>query len=250
MALFQHLLLTIFCSSLVANQKSDFEVQVTHIVGDSFVSTSRNEGEKPIPLVLGDKFKRTSPFAILVAKGSYAEMTLQTEAILRIGQKSVIEFRNPNYLRIFNGSALLLLSKQQSLNLETNGTKIQLTGRGTLMFESPKGKNLKIIMLEGKALLSSAKAKQSLQAGELVLVQAGNPDSGQTINVDLPLLLATSRLINNFSAPLPSQSKLISAAKVQAVRLKKRYEALIGNTNDQNQLRLWALRKEERPLKE
>ena len=45
-------------------------------------------------------------------------------------------------------------------------------------------------MLEGKALLSSAKAKQSLQAGELVLVQAGNPDSGQTINVDLPLLLA------------------------------------------------------------
>ncbi|MAK28720.1 MAG: hypothetical protein CMI22_10235 [Opitutae bacterium] len=235
---------------MVANQKSDFEVQVTHIVGDSFVSTSRNEGEKPIPLVLGDKFKRTSPFAILVAKGSYAEMTLQTEAILRIGQQSVIEFRNPNYLRIFNGSALLLLSKQQSLNLETNGTKIQLTGRGTLMFESPKGKNLKIIMLEGKALLSSAKAKQSLQAGELVLVQAGNPDSGQTINVDLPLLLATSRLINNFSAPLPSQSKLISAAKVQAVRLKKRYEALIGNTNDQNQLRLWALRKEERQLKE
>ncbi|MED5280735.1 MAG: hypothetical protein VYA10_04560 [Verrucomicrobiota bacterium] len=234
----------------MANQKSDFEVQVTHIVGDSFVSTSRNEGEKPIPLVLGDKFKRTSPFAILVAKGSYAEMTLQTEAILRIGQQSVIEFRNPNYLRIFNGSALLLLSKQQSLNLETNGIKIQLTGRGTLMFESPKGKNLKIIMLEGKALLSSAKAKQSLQAGELVLVQAGNPDSGQTINVDLPLLLATSRLINNFSAPLPSQSKLISAAKVQAVRLKKRYEALIGNTNDQNQLRLWALRKEERPLKE
>ena len=250
MALFRHLLLTIFCSTLVANQKSDFEVQVTHIVGDSFVSTSRNEGEKPIPLVLGDKFKRTSPFAILVAKGSYAEMTLQTEAILRIGQQSVIEFRNPNHLRIFNGSALLLLSKQQSLNLETNGTKIQLTGRGTLMFESPKGKNLKIIMLEGKALLSSAKAKQSLQAGELVLVQAGNPDSGQTINVDLPLLLATSRLINNFSAPLPSQSKLISAAKVQAVRLKKRYEALIGNTNDQNQLRLWALRKEERPLKE
>ncbi|MEC8791619.1 MAG: hypothetical protein VXX29_10345 [Verrucomicrobiota bacterium] len=234
----------------MANQKSDFEVQVTHIVGDSFVSTSRNEGEKPIPLVLGDKFKRTSPFAILVAKGSYAEMTLQTEAILRIGQQSVIEFRNPNYLRIFNGSALLLLSKQQSLNLETNGIKIQLTGRGTLMFESPKGKNLKIIMLEGKALLSSAKAKQSLQAGELVLVQAGNPDSGQTINVDLPLLLATSRLINNFSAPLPSQSKLISAAKVQAVRLKKRYEALIGNTNDQNQLRLWALRKEERQLKE
>ena len=97
MALFRHLLLTIFCSTLVANQKSDFEVQVTHIVGDSFVSASGNEGEKPIPLVPGDKFKRTSPFAILVAKGSYAEMTLQTEAILRIGQQSVIEFRNPNY---------------------------------------------------------------------------------------------------------------------------------------------------------
>ena len=107
MALFRHLLLAIFCSTLDANQKSDFEVQVTHILGDSFVSTSRNEREKPVPLVLGDKFKRTSPFAILVAKGSYAEMTLQTESMLRIGQQSVIEFRNPNHFRIFNGSALL-----------------------------------------------------------------------------------------------------------------------------------------------
>ena len=88
MALFRHLLLTIFCSTLVANQKSDFEVQVTHIVGDSFVSASGNEGEKPIPLVLGDKFKRTSPFAILVAKGSYAEMTLQPKPFLGLASKA------------------------------------------------------------------------------------------------------------------------------------------------------------------
>ena len=113
-------------------------------------------------------------------------MTLQTEAILRIGQQSVIEFRNPNHLRIFNGSALLLLSKQQSLNLETNGTKIQLTGRGTFMFESPKGKNLKIIMLEGKALLSSAKAKLSLQAGELVLVQQETPTQDKRLKSTYP----------------------------------------------------------------
>ena len=150
MALFRHLLLTIFCSTLVANQKSDFEVQVTHIVGDSFVSASGNEGEKPIPLALGDKFKRTSPFAILVAKGSYAEMTLQTESMLRIGQQSVIELRNPNHLKIFNGSALLLLSKQQSFKCRNKWNKYSTFRSGYLYAESPQGRNLKIIMLKDK----------------------------------------------------------------------------------------------------
>ena len=250
MALCWHLLSIAFCSAVVAKPKHGFEFQVTQVFGKSFISSSKAEFEKPVQLTLGDKLKRTSPFAVLVAKGSYAEMTFPTESIIRIGQQSVIEFQKLNHLRIFNGSSLLLLSKQQILNVETNGTKIQLSGRGTLMLESPQGKNLKIIMLEGQALLTSAEAKENLQAGQLVLLQAGNPDFGQTINVDLPLLLATSRLINNFSSPLPSQSKLISAAKVQAVRLKRRYEALIGNTNDQNQLRLWALRKEKEQLEE
>ena len=245
MALYWHFLFVAFCSAVVAKPKHGFEFQVTHVFGDSFLSSSKTELEKPLELRLGDKLKRTSPFAILVAKDSYAEITFPTESIIRIGQQSVIEFRNLNHIRIFNGSSLFSLSKPQSLNLETNGTNIQLSGRGTFMLESPQGRNLKIIMLEGQVLLTSAQAKQNLQAGQLVLVQAGTPDFGQTINIDLPLLLSTSRLVNNFSSALPSQSKLISAAKVQAVRLKKRYEALIGNTNDQNQLRLWALRKDK-----
>ena len=245
MALYWHFLFVAFCSAVVAKPKHGFEFQVTHVFGDSFLSSSKTELEKPLQLRLGEKFKRASPFAILVAKDSYAEMTFPTELIIRIGQQSVIEFRNLNHFRIFNGSSLFSLPKPQSLNLETNGTNIQLSGRGTFMLESPQGRNLKIIMLEGQALLTSAQAKQNLNAGQLVLVQTGTPDFGQTINVDLPLLLSTSRLVNNFSSALPSQSKLISAATVQAVRLKKRYEALIGNTNDQNQLRLWALRKDK-----
>ena len=245
MALYWHFLLVALCCALVANSKQGFEYQVTQVFGDSFLSSSKTDLEKPLQLRLGDKLKRTYPFAVLVAKDSYAEMTFPTESIIRIGQQSVIEFRNLNHFRVFNGSSLFYLSKPQSLNLETNGTNIQLFGRGTFMLESPQGRNLKIIMLEGQALLTSGQAKQNLQAGQLVVVQAGTPDFGQTINVDLPLLLSTSRLVNNFSSALPSQSKLISAAKVQAVRLKKRYEALIGNTNDQNQLRLWALRKDK-----
>ena len=35
----------------------------------------------------------------------------------------------------------------------------------------------------------------------------------------------------------------MSAAKVQIVRLKKRYQALVGGTNEQSELRMWAIRK-------
>ena len=50
-------------------------------------------------------------------------------------------------------------------------------------------------------------------------------------------------LINNYETILYSKPRLVSAAKVQIVRLKKRYQALVGGTNEQSELRMWAIRK-------
>ena len=61
------------------------------------------------------------------------------------------------------------------------------------------------------------------------------------IQIELPLLLGTSRLIKEFSTPLPSKSRIISAAQVQALRLKKRYEAFVGDVSEDKKLQLWAL---------
>ena len=48
---------------------------------------------------------------------------------------------------------------------------------------------------------------------------------------------------NNYETILYSKPRLVSAAKVQIVRLKKRYQALVGGTNEQSELRMWAIRK-------
>jgi hypothetical protein len=64
----------------------------------------------------------------------------------------------------------------------------------------------------------------------------------QKIQIDLPLLIKTCRLLNNFQSELPSKSRIISAAQVQALRLKKRYEAVVGGVKD-NKLQIWAIKK-------
>ena len=41
---------------------------------------------------------------------------------------------------------------------------------------------------------------------------------------------------------LYSKARLASGAKVQLVRLKKRYQALVGGTNEKSELHMWAIR--------
>ena len=104
--------------------------------------------------------------------------------------------------------------------------------QGTWMVETTEKLGLKIILLEGTLQVLGEKEPLTLSAGELVLVSDKNDQISQTIKIDLPLMLNTCRLINNFETKLPSLSRLISAAQVQSIRLKKRYEAVVGGVKE------------------
>ena len=233
------------CLNGVAN--FTFSLEVSHVQGSSFQSFSQNDNPKPVPLIEGALLTHKQPFAVLVAKDSYLALDSPDKSKIRIGQQSIIEFYQMDRVSILKGSILVAFPKTKTIILETKGTNTELTGLGTFMFESPKGSDLKIIMLEGKAMLRCGDSKLNIKPGELVLAQSNKREFSQVIKVDLPLLITTSRLINNYPTPLPTQSKLISAAKVQAIRLKKKYQALIGNTNEKNQLKLWAIKKAKKP---
>ena len=60
----------------------------------------------------------------------------------------------------------------------------------------------------------------------------------KNIKIELPLLLSSCRLLNNFPTPLRSKSRLISAAQVQSIRMKKKYEAFVGQVSPKNKVRL------------
>jgi len=100
---------------------------------------------------------------------------------------------------------------------------------------------LKVILLEGKISINNSKKSQVLESGDLVLIDVKSSQPSKPIQIELPLLLGTSRLIKEFSNPLPSKSRMISAAQVQALRLKKRYEAFVGDVSEDKKLQLWAL---------
>ena len=118
------------------------------------------------------------------------------------------------------------------------------------MMENAKKDNFKFILLEGFVQLSMNEKNRTLQAGNLILTRVQENTFSKILTVELPLLISSSKLINIFSKPVQTENKLISAAKVQSIRLKKRYQALIGDLNEQNELRMWALKKSTPPSKE
>ena len=78
-------------------------------------------------------------------------------------------------------------------------------------------------------------------SGDLVLISSSNPKGTNPIKIDLPLLLSTSRLINSFPARLKSNSRLFSAAQVQTLRVKRKYDALVGEVSKEKKLQLWTV---------
>ena len=168
---------------------------------------------------------------------------------MRIGQASVLEFPKANEFNLINGALLLASKKETSIRISTKTGSVNLTFDGSLMMENAKKDNLKFILLEGFVQLSMNEKNRTLQAGNLILTHVQENTFSKILTIELPLLISSSKLINNFSKPVQRENKLISAAKVQSLRLKKRYQALIGDLNEQNELRMWALKKSTNPSK-
>ena len=161
----------------------------------------------------------------------------------RLGKSSAVELRSPYHLYYFQGSTLISHRDYVKWRLETKSTVIEIYSEGTWLVETTEQHGFKIILLEGDLQFLTNQEKVKLRPGELILVSEQKNQISQRLKIDLPLLLSTSRLINNFDTKLPSQSRLISAAQVQSIRLKKKYEAVIGGVK-KNKLQIWALKKD------
>ena len=108
------------------------------------------------------------------------------------------------------------------MRISTKTGSVDLTFDGTLMMENAKKDNFKFILLEGFVQLSMNEKNRTLQAGNLILTRVQENTFSKILTIELPLLISSSKLINNFSKPVQTENKLISAAKVQSIRLKKK----------------------------
>ena len=219
------------------------QLSPSFLSGDCFTQSLDKNRSAPQQLKREKPFTDRIPYVLGTAKHSFMEMGMvlkQNPGVLRMGQDTALEFRKAHSYFLHRGS--LLFSHREAIVwkffIEEN--LIEVKAMGTWMMERLSS-GLKIILLEGELSSGEGAASRMLSSGEMTIINSKISTGTQPIAIDLPLLLGTSRLVNAFPHPLPSSSRLFSAAQVQALRLKRRYNAFIGDVTKDSKLQLWTL---------
>jgi hypothetical protein len=75
--------------------------------------------------------------------------------------------------------------------------------------------------------------------GRMLLVLGPKSYYGDAYDIDLMLLLKSSRLINSFPQPLLTFDQIGLAIYTQELKLKGKYNALIGDAPTKDNLQMW-----------
>ena len=75
--------------------------------------------------------------------------------------------------------------------------------------------------------------------GQMLLVMGNPTEYGNAFDLDLILLLRSSRLVNSFPVPLPTFDQIGLAIYMQQLKLKGKYDALIGDATSNENLQMW-----------
>lgn len=233
------------CSFLFSLSLSALEENwmVKFVEGNAYLQPKLINIDQTKKLQNGFKFTEPLPYAIVASKDAYLELELKApfSKTLRLGQSTAIELRRQNEFFFFQGSALFSHRKQINFMLATESCQTVVVGNGTWLVEKTAHEGFKIVVLEGELKVGNEKVDGILKAGDLAIISTKEGKVSQSIKIELPLLLSSSRLLNKFPTKLDSQSRLISAAQVQAIRMKKKYEAFIGEVSPENKVRLWTI---------
>jgi hypothetical protein len=218
---------------------------VSFASGNTFYQAKAESNPPPLPLQTNEPVPGVYPYALVASKDSFLEIKqAPNQDIIRLGRSSAIEFRSADTVFLFQGSVLFCNRHPQTWKISSDKSQFQMQGSGTWMIEVTS-LGFKVIILEGKLKVNGYKGIQVAKPGKLLLVTDKEGKISQELEVELPLLLGTSRLVNRFPSKLPSHSRLISAAQVQAIRMKKKYEAMVGDVSDDRKLQIWEIKKEK-----
>jgi len=176
---------------------------------------------------------------IATGKGSRTEI-LENDITLRVGSLSVTKWLGENSIWLHSGSILYCSETYQNLEISTTKSKAKINGKGSFIFEATQNGGFKFIPLEGKGSISTEKGgSKDIIGGRMILVM-GNPTYyGDAYDIDIMLMLKSSRLINSFPTALPTFEKIGLAIYIQDLKLKGKYDALIGDATTNENLQMW-----------
>jgi len=190
---------------------------------------------------------QTIGFGDLVAtgSGSRAAFTLPS-TIWRLGSMSVGKWNTPTSFWIHSGSLLFCTEKEQTIQFAAREASAIFSGRGTLIIEALENGGFKIIPLEVEGTLTTEKGgTKDLISSRLLLVLGSPTYFGDAYDIDLMLLLKSSRLINAYPSALPTMGRIGLSVYKQDLKIRGKYNALIGDAPTKEKLDIWALSTDE-----
>jgi hypothetical protein len=160
---------------------------------------------------------------------------------IRIGSNTVLQWMGSGDLQIVEGSILISKSNENPLILNSISGEAKIIGECSFIADSTSNGGYKFICLSGKPTLHAGDDETQIRAGRLVLVLGETNALGNAYDIDLLLLLKSSLLINAFKEPPPTMRKIGLAVYSQQLRLKNKYNALIGDAPTDKNLQMWVL---------
>ena len=187
----------------------------------------------------------TIPFGFIVATGKGSRIEAKDSPVTwRLGSLSVGKWISSNKFWLHSGSLLFCSDSNTSIVISTKGSTATFQGKGTVIIEATQNGGFKFIPLEGKGVISTIKGGgKKIIGGRLLLILENPSEFGNAYDIDLNLMLRSSRLINSFPDPLSSFPKIGLAIYIQELKLKGKYDALIGDATTNENLQLWKFAK-------
>ena len=180
---------------------------------------------------------------VCTGRGSRTEIH-DGSTILRLGANTVAKKEEPGAYWIHSGSLLFCSTVPTTVHFSSLQSSATFEGRGTIILETTGNGGFKLIPLEAKGYFSTAKdGKKKAKAGQLLFVVDNPSNFGDAYDIDLMLMLRSSLLINSFPDALPTFEHIGLAIYSQELKLKGKYDALIGNAPTKDKVQLWAFQR-------
>jgi len=191
------------------------------------------------PLTKGDIIK--SGKWICTGPDSRFELSADENIFYRAGSMSVVSFEHSNSFRLHSGSFIFCTKEKNSIfHIRSHDANATFVGSGTILIEATSNGGFKFLPIEGRGTLVTDKGGvHNLQSGRMILVLEQPSTFGDSYDIDLMLLIKSCHLLNSFPEALPTFGRISLAIYSQELRMKGRYEALIGDAPTNENLQIW-----------
>lgn len=210
------LLITGFVSPL-AHAVDLKQSKFTQVVNDVQVVSLAEKSQKAA--AVDDIFRL--PDVVRTGPASRAELVAEDRTITRIGANTVFSFDAANRtIQLERGSLLFNSPKGKGGGTIRTGSAAASVLGTTVLISATTNGGFKVLTLEGSAEVRFLKGpRQQLKAGQMTFVLPGSKP-GPVISFRLDQQTANSRLVSGFAEPLPSQGLIKSAVNDQLKQIE------------------------------